>query len=221
MLYQHGESIIKIAFADDNQLMQDLVPPLIDSFENCKVIIQAFNGRGLLEKLARKPDTSLALIDMKMPEMDGIDTAKKIKMQYPDIRILFFSNYCNELVYKRIISVKANGFVSKDCTTHDLRTAIYSVMRSGYYIHGGFPSILKEGFNGGNHAHRNGYVIKDEEVEFLRLVGTDLTYEAIAGRMKTSLRHVDYIREGLFEKFELHSRVELALLAYNAGINFS
>jgi YesN/AraC family two-component response regulator len=76
MDYVHGQSIIKIALAEDSELLQDLLPGFIDGMENCKVVIQAYNGRELLEKLSTKPDTSLVIMDIKMPEIDGIEAAK-------------------------------------------------------------------------------------------------------------------------------------------------
>lgn len=216
-LYQHGKNIIQIAFADDNQLLQDLIPSLIDGFENCKVTIQAANGEELLEKLTQKSDTSLVLMDIKMPLLDGVEAAKMVKQKFPDIKILFFSIYSNELVYKRVLASGADGFLTKNCTSGDLKGAIYSVMKSGFYLNLGIPPFLHTGFHTGRQ-FRNGHIIKVEEIEFLKLVGTEMTYEAIAHQMKKSLRHIDYIREGLFEKFGLKSRVELAILAYSAGI---
>lgn len=220
MPYQHGKSIIKIAFADDNQLLQEIIPKIIDGFENCKVVMVAANGKELLAKLQNNSSVNLVLLDIKMPELDGVDTAKKIKQEFPGIRVLFFSQYCNELVYKRIIAAKADGFISKDCLPSDIRKAIYTVMKAGYYIHGGFPAFFKEELNGKSisHANNNELAITDEEIEFLRLAATNMTYVAIAKQMKTSPRHIDYIREGLFQKFEIRSRVELAMFAWKGGI---
>ena len=215
--YQHGKDIIQIAYADDNQLMQDLIPVLIDGFENCKVTIQAYNGAELIDKLSVKPDTSLVLMDLKMPVLDGVDTARIIRQKAAQIKILFFSMYTNELVYKRILSSSADGFISKNCTADDLRGAIYSVMKSGYYLNFGAFQLLRSGVQLTRQLS-NGFLIKEEEVEFLRLVGTEMTYENIAQRLNITMRHLDYIRERLFIKFNLKSRVELAILASNAGL---
>jgi DNA-binding NarL/FixJ family response regulator len=218
MEYVHGKSIIKIAFADDDELLQDLLTPYIDSIENCKVVIQAFNGRELLEKLALKPDTNLILLDIKMPLMDGIQAAKKIKEQYPEMKILFSSIYKNEIVYYRIIDAGEDGYINKNSTAPEFKRAILNIMKSGSYFQN-----YSNRFN--NEIGKNIKVVFDEknsisaeEIVFMKLVCTNKTYENIASEMHTNLRHIDYIRQGLFEKFEIHSRAELALFAYNGGI---
>lgn len=79
MSYQHGKSIIKIAYADDNQLLQEIIPKIIDGFENCKVVMVAASGKELLAKLHNNSSVNLVLLDIKMPELDGVDAAKKNK----------------------------------------------------------------------------------------------------------------------------------------------
>ncbi len=218
MDYVHGKSIIKIAFADDDELLQDLLPIYIDSIENCKVVIQAFNGRELLEKLVIKPDTTLVLMDIKMPEMDGIEATKKIKLLYPGIKVLFTSIYNNEIVYCRIIGAGGDGYINKYSPVNEFKKAILTLMKGGSYFQNYISHFNNENgksikaiLNGRNN-------LSDEEIIFLKFVCTEKTYESIASDMNSSLRHIDYIRQGLFERFEIRSRVELALFAYNGGI---
>lgn len=216
MDYVHGNSIITIAFADDCELLQNLLIPYIDSIDKCKVVLQASNGRDLLEKLARTPDTYLVLMDIRMPEMDGIDAAKEIKNLYPKMKILFTSNYNNEIVYCRIIGAGGDGYISKNSSVHDFKRAILGVMKSGFY----FQDFVAGNFKKNNIPLNANHKLSDEEITFLKLICTDKTYACIAGEMNTNKRRIDYIREGLFEKFEVHNRVELAILAYNGGIFF-
>lgn len=216
MSYVHGRSIIRIAIADDDETLQDLLPGYFSSIENCKVVIQAYNGRDLLEKLKQKPDTTLVLMDIRMPEMDGIEAAKKVKADFPELKILFSSIYHNELVYCRVIGAGGDGFIRKGATVSEYKKAIFEVMKTGWFFPNTIQKTLKP--NGHTIKHSNRLLITDEEVEFLRLVGTGLTYDAIASKLNTSLRHIDYIRQGLFEKYEVKSRVELALYAYQGGL---
>jgi DNA-binding NarL/FixJ family response regulator len=214
MDYVHGRSVITIAFADDDELLQDLLTIYINSIENCKVVIQAYTGKELLEKLTQRPNTSLVLMDIKMPEMDGIEAAKEIKYFYPGMKILFTSIYKNEIVYCRIIGAGGDGYVNKKSEPQEFNRAIFTIMKSGHYFQDYVSSDGKSKLQPLNGKHK----ISEEEIRFLKLICTDKTYTGIAGEMNTNLRHIDYIREGLFEKFEARNRVELALLAYNGGI---
>ena len=216
MPYAHGKSIIIIAFAEDCHLIQDLLPPYIDSIENCKVVIQAYNGRELLEKLQQKPTTNLVIMDIHMPEMDGIEAAKLVKVGFPETKILFVSAFTNVLACCRVISAGADGFISKSSPAAEFKRAIYEVMKNGFYFHDCFSgnSIRRVMGNG----KKNKIDLSAEELLFLKQACTEKTYQAIARDMKTTSRHIDYIRQGLFEKFEVHNRVEMALFACNGGL---
>lgn len=106
MPYQHGKSIIKIAFADNNQLLQEIIPKILDGFENCKVVMVAANGKELLAKLHNDSSVNLVLLDIKMPELDGVDTAKKLKQEFPRIRVLFFPSIAMNLFIKGSLQQK-------------------------------------------------------------------------------------------------------------------
>ena len=216
MPYVHGKSIIKIALADDCLLIQDLLPGYIDTIENCKVVIQAINGKELLEKLRQKPNTNLVIMDIRMPEMDGIEAARLVKSEFPEMKILFASAFTNELACCRVISTGADGFICKSSYAAEFKRAIYELMKNDYYFHDGVSGKSIRRINGNR--KKNTVDVSDEELLFLRQAYTEKTYEAIAMEMKTNSRHIDYIRQGLFEKFEVHNRVEMALFAFNGGL---
>jgi DNA-binding NarL/FixJ family response regulator len=109
----HDDTLIKIAFADDHHLFREAICTHIDQWENCKVIIQAANGRQLLEKLQNHNLPDLAMIDLEMPEMNGYETLKVIKEKYPSIRLLVVSQHHSEELVCRIIKFGAQGFVNK------------------------------------------------------------------------------------------------------------
>jgi two-component system invasion response regulator UvrY len=91
-------------------------------------------------------------------------------------------------------------------------------MKQGNYFSGSPVSINRKKLNGYGKTHSLESLITEEELKFLRLIGTDRTYEAIASDMAVSRRHAEYIRESLFEKFEVNNRVELALFASKGGV---
>ena len=218
MPYTHGKSIIKIAIAEDDELLQDALHSFIDSTENCKVVLQAYNGKELIEKLAYKTNVNLVLMDSRMPEFDGIEAARIIKKDNQDIKILFYSIYGNELAICNIIGAGGDGFVKKGVSVADLKKAIFEIMKNGQYFPS-FTGILNgKKANGNDTKQKPPFHFTGEEILFLKQVVTDLTYEAIASKLKCTNRHIDYMRQGLFERLDIHSRVELALFAFKGGI---
>jgi len=218
MPYLHSESVIRIAIADDHFSYLDILSAHINTIDNCKVIIRAGNGKELLEKIKRQPEVDLVITDIRMPEMNGYEAAKRIRQDFPHIRILFSSMYSNELVFRLLFETGADGFVHKNALLSEYRKAIYEVLKSGNYFAGIPVSFHRKCLNGNGKELNGRLLISDEEIELLKLACIDLTYTAIACKLKTNERHVDYIRQGLFEKFGIKTRVGLALLAYEAGL---
>ncbi len=219
MSYNHGKSIIKIALADDHEMFREAIASMIDGFDNCKVMIRAANGHELLEKLQLKPKAHLVLLDIAMPGMGGYETAKNIRIKFPGIKILFCSMFQNELSICRMIGTGGNGFINKTASTSELKKAIYEMMKNGYC----FPNSDGRMFfynekNYGQKQLKNQVQLSDKELAFLEMICTENTYKRIAADLGMSDRQVDYLREGLFSKFNLHSRIGLAVYTCQSGI---
>jgi DNA-binding NarL/FixJ family response regulator len=218
MPYVHETSIIKIAYADGDLTLQDFLPGFIDSIENCKVIIQAYTGLQLLQKLSNKPDTNLIVSDIVLPELDGIDMAKKVKREFPETKVLFISSFKTDIVYSRVLQAQGNGFIPKDKGRDEIKRGILEVMKTGFYFPN-IPALMKQYFLIANEKkRRNKFLLSDQEITFLKLICTNLTYIGIADKMKCTTRHVDYIRKEIFEKFEVHSKAEMVSIAKESGL---
>ena len=134
MSYTHGKSIIQIAVADDHEMLREAICSAIDMWENCKVVFQSKDGYELLEMIKQKPLPDLILLDAGMPGMDGIDTAKILRKDYPELKILMFSIYKTELAITRMIKAGVNGYICKSASGGELKRAIYEIMRTGYCL---------------------------------------------------------------------------------------
>lgn len=218
MPYLHGKSLIKIAVADDHEMFREAITTRIDGFENCKVVMQAANGRELLEKLEQKPATNLVLLDIAMPEMDGFETAGKLRSRFPEIKIVFCSMYNNELTICRMLGTGANGFIEKTASMSDLKKRIYQVMKNSQDGHDTKNRMFI--YNEGISTNKNisNYQISQTELLFLNLICTEKPYKQIAKEMQLTERQIDYIRENLFSRFEVHSRIGLAIIANRSGV---
>jgi len=212
-----NKDLIRLAVADDDVGVCELLCNHINTLENCKVLIQAANGKELLDKLKTKPNIDIAILDIMMEEMDGYMAAMKIREKYPGMLILFYSMCKNEIAQAMMIASGGHGLIKKGESCLQIQKAIRAVI-DGYYF---FPGIGKRSIIGkddfpGTKA-KNLFTLSPAEVSFLRLIGTNKTYVEIADHLQINLRQVDYIRENLFRQLAVKSRTELAIVAYKGG----
>ena len=212
--------MIKVALADDHTLLRNALAELIDNFQDCKVVYQAGTGTEVLEQLKGKTVPDIVLLDLSMPEMDGYDTAVYIQREYPNIHVLMLTMYDSELLLIRLLQAGVRGFLKKDIHPAELHFALQSVMQSGfYYSHyaSGKLANLFRASNGNNMALQRA-MLSEQEIMFLKLTASDLTYKEIALKMQLNPRTVDNLRDHLFEKLDVKSRVGLAMFAIRKGI---
>ena len=211
---------IKIALADDHILLRTALANLINGFENYKVIIQAGTGTELLEEIEKGNVPDVLLLDLNMPLMDGYDTAKTLQERYPEIHILMLTMYDTELALVRLLQLGVKGFLKKDIHPTELRYAIESVVKSGfYYSHnttGKLVSLFRKANDNQPTLQRT--LLNEIEIAFLKQACTELTYKEIAQQMHLNPRSIDNLRDNLFTKLDVKSRVGLAMYAIKHGV---
>jgi two-component system, NarL family, invasion response regulator UvrY len=213
------EDSIKIAMVDDHILLRDALAGVINGFDNCKVILLAANGKELLEKMQQDYLPGLVILDLNMPEMDGYETAKYLRLNYPGIYVLVLTMYDSEISLLRMVQAGARGFLKKDIHPGELKLAIQSVMASGYfYSHNSAGKLVNLFKKETGLSQPERFNLSENELTFLRLASTDMTYKEIATLMEISPRTVDNYRDSLFVKLNVKSRVGLAIFAIKSGV---
>src|SRR5690349_10896167 len=215
------KSQIKVALVDDHVLLRNGLASLVKSFGEYTVIFEANNGRHFIEQLQAKAVPDVVLLDINMPEMDGYDTALWLKKHYPEIKVLALSMYDNENAIIRMFKASAKGYILKDCDPLELRTALDSVVRKGYYYSEMVTGKLIYTLNQLDEEESNIkqlVQLNEREIEFLKLACTEMTYKEIADRMFLSPRTIDGYRDALFEKLSAKTRVGLVMYAIRNGI---
>jgi two-component system, NarL family, invasion response regulator UvrY len=214
------ENTIKIALVDDHVLLRNALSNLINGFDGCSIIHQANNGAELLQLLAKSPLPDIILLDLNMPIMDGFETAYWLKENHPDIHVLMLTMYDSELTLIRLLQAGVKGFLKKDIGPAELKFAITSVMKSGYYYSTQTAGRLANIFRNGSkeNLRLQGSMLSEPEIRFLRLACTDLTYKEIAQSIGYTPRAVDALRDNLFVKLDVKSRVGLVMVAIKNGI---
>jgi two-component system, NarL family, invasion response regulator UvrY len=211
---------IKLAIVDDHVLLRNALANLINSFENIKVIYEAKSGRDMIDKFKDHPIPDVVLLDLSMPEMDGYETALWLKNNHPDIQVLMLTMYDSELTLIRLLQAGVKGFLKKDIDPAELKYAINSVVSSGYYYSTHTAGRLANLFRNSSVSNPRvqNALMTDQEIEFLKLACTDKTYKEIAQQMNLSPRSVDALRDHLFVKLDVKSRVGLAMMAIRNGV---
>lgn len=203
---------IKIGIVDDHQLFLKSLGLLICSFPNFTLTVDALNGEDLLEKLKNNdlhPD--ILIVDVNMPRMDGVQTARNISRLYPKIKMAALSMKDDDATIIKMMQVGCAAYLLKNIHPSELETALLEINTNGYFYtdrnkltHRRFVPWSKE---------PETLLLTSREKQFLRLACSDLTYKQAATEMSLSERTIDGYRESLFEKLNVKSRVGMALEA--------
>lgn len=209
--------MIHIALADDHSILRKGVAEILSKFENFSVVIEAGNGKELIDKIeAAKTPPDVCVVDINMPEMNGYDTAAAIKQRWPKVRILALSMYDTELNVIKMLRSGAHGYVLKDSDPEDLRFAIVEVHKNGYHYSGFITGRMLHILN--DPEAKLSVEMNDREAQFLQLCCSELTYKEIADQMYLSPRTIDGYREALFKRLNITTRTGLVMYALKAGI---
>ncbi len=211
---------INVALADDHILLRSALASLIDSFGDCKVIHQSNNGKELIDWFENGLVPEVAILDLNMPEMDGYEAARVIQKKFPTVNVLMLTMYDSELSLIRLLQAGVKGFLKKDIHPSELKFAIHSVMNAGYYYSNHTAGKLANLFRSTDEKKNflQNMMLSEQELQFLKLACSDLTYKEIAQKMSLNPRSVDNLRDQLFIKLDVKSRVGLAMVAIKNGI---
>lgn len=210
---------IKIALAEDHVLLRNALAALINTFDNCSVIIEASSGNELISTIEAGVIPDILLLDHNMPDFDGYETAKWLQLNRPEVQILMLTMYDTEPAMLRMLQVGVKGFLRKDISPSELKSAINSVMQYGYYYTNNTTGKLINLFR---KSQEQSVLLKsmltEMEMRFLKWVCTELTYKEIAKEMHVNVRAVDNLRDNLFGKLEVKNRVGLVMYSIKHGI---
>lgn len=212
---------IKLALVDDHVLFRKGLASLIESFVSDAVIIfEADNGLEMQKRIdtANLPD--IILMDVNMPGLNGFESVKWLNQHFPQIKILVVSMIEKEEVITGMLKLGVKGYLCKDVEPKELGEALRAIHQKGFYYTDFITGklVLSIQRNEIGVPRLNQIEISDQEMKFLQLACSELTYNEIADRMFLSPKTIDGYRGSLFEKFGVKSRVGMALYALKQGL---
>ncbi len=202
---------IRIIIADDHQLFRNGLKLLLDSFREFTVAGEAANGIELLE-LMSVTGADLILMDINMPEMDGIEATRRIMKDYPSVNVIALSMYGEEEYYYNMVDAGAKGFLLKDSDISEVREAIITVMKGGSYFSQELLYNVIQKFKTRETEIRQANLSKREK-EILMKICEGLSNQEIADTLFISKRTVDKHRANLLNKTASKNTASLILFA--------
>lgn len=210
----------KILLADDHILLRDALANLIGGFKEFNVVAKAADGTEVVQAIDNGVQADIVLMDLNMPKMDGYETAKWLSKRHPEIKIVILTMYDSEIALIRLLQAGVSGFLKKDIHPHELKNALLTVAAGEYYYSNHSTIKLASLFRNNTDIPLaiDKVILTETEIEFLKLVSTDMTYKEIARAMNLTPRNIESYRDILFSKTNVQSRVGLVIYAVKNGI---
>lgn len=206
---------VSVALADDHPALVKGLRFILEAYKDYKVSIEAYNGAELIEKIEQAPiKPDVCLLDISMPVMNGFDALTIIKQRWKSIKVIMQSTYYNEFNILKAFREGASAYIPKDANPQEIKSAIDTVCADGFH----YSEWEKEYVLPHIQDKTILTTINDKEIEFLKHICSDMTYDDIAAVIGKSARTVEGYRDALFQKLKLKNRTELALFAIRSGL---
>jgi DNA-binding NarL/FixJ family response regulator len=209
----------RILIADDHPIVLRGLRMVLDVQPDLEVVAEATEGDEAVE-LSLSEDVHLAILDISMPRMTGLQAAREITRRAPDVRVLMLSMHDNEQYLFEAIRVGAVGYVLKSAVDRDLVEACRAAMRGEPFVYpGAVRALMREYLERARAGETlDGEMLTPREEEILKLVAEAHTNDEIAEMLVISKKTVERHRANILEKLGMRDRVELTRYAIRRGL---
>ena len=209
--------MIEVLIADDHQLLIDGIKTTLEDVSDIKIVAEAYNGLQVL-KILKEQKIDVILMDINMPQMDGLDCAKIVSKKYPDIKIIALSQFDEKRFVKRMVKNGASGYVLKDTSKDELIKAIKKVYRGETYFSDRLSiNILQREINQSQFDPLFPK-LTGREKEILRLISFEYNSQEIADKLHVSFHTVETHRSNLISKAGAKNSAGLIRWAMENGL---
>lgn len=215
-------SEITVLIADDHAVLRGGLKAMLDTQPDMKVIGEASDGYEAVEKCGEiQPD--VALMDITMPGLTGIEATREIKKLYPSIKILVLTMHDDIHYLRQVISAGADGFIPKKAADTELLAAIRATYRGEHFLHHSMTSALIDEMRNGtadkSAEEKEGTdILSERERAVLQLLAMGHTNQQVADKLFLSVKTIESYKSRLKAKLGLNSRVDMIKYAMNTGL---
>lgn len=209
---------IRLAIADDHRIFREGLKALLGDYAQVQVLVEARSGRQLLELLPQHP-VDVVLMDLNMPELDGLQATALVHEHHPHCKVLALSMYDENKYIVDMMKAGARGYLLKSAEPAEIIAAIAAVHERQFYFNDALPASLVKELLGQSRAElKNPVALNPRETQVLQLLCQECSNVEIADRLFLSARTVEGYRTRLFEKIGARNVVGLVIYAIKTGI---
>ncbi|MDH5508916.1 MAG: response regulator transcription factor [Nitrospinota bacterium] len=210
-------SRIRVLIADDHALVRQGVAAMLAFHDDVEVVGEAGDGAEAVEKtVTLGPD--VALMDIAMPGLGGMEATLRIRRQCPRTRIIVISQYGDREYVERFLKAGVSGYILKTAGSDELISAIRAVAAGGSYLSSAIASTVIEEYRGLSPATDGYDRLTDREKEVLKLLAEGASAKEIAVHLGISVKTVGAHQTSLHEKLAIHTRADLVKYAIKIGV---
>lgn len=205
---------LRILIVEDHQTVREGIKLLVDAQPDMEVVGEAGDGEIAIREAVRlKPD--LVLMDISMPTLNGLRATRRLRLDYPNLRILMLTRHTDDGYLQQLIEAGANGYVLKQSAPTELINAIHTIASGNAYID---PSLTRKVFGG--YVNRSSSLrgegkgsLTDREEEVLRLISFGYSNKEIGARLDLSVKTIEAHKSNAMRKLGISSRIDIVRYA--------
>ena len=210
---------IRILLADDHKITREGLRSLLEKEQDMDVVAEAENGRTAV-RLAHKLLPNMVIMDVTMPDLNGVEAARQIVGRVPNVKIIALSMHSDSLFVTEMLRSGASGYLLKDCAFNELALAIRAVASGKTYLSPSISGVVVE-----DYLHRltktnssSSEILTDREREVLQLMAEGKSTKQIALKLSISVKTVETHRRQIMNKLDIHTVAELTKYAIRKGL---
>ena len=204
---------IKVLLVDDHAILRDGLRLLIESQPDMEVVGEAGNGQTAIDKaLKLRPD--VIIMDVAMPDMNGIEASSQILAETPDVKILALSMHSDREYVMDMVKVGVSGYMEKECVADELIRAIHTVVANETYLTPKIATIVVS-------EHVNDHslnALTNKEIKVLRLLADGSSTRAISDKFDVNIKTIEAHRRRIMQKLQIDNFAELLKYAIRNGL---
>ncbi|MBM83991.1 MAG: DNA-binding response regulator [Planctomycetaceae bacterium] len=208
---------VRILIADDHQILREGLHALLQKQDGFEIVGEANNGR-LAVQLAKQLFPHVVIMDIGMPDLNGIDATQQVLAENPVIKVIALSMHSDRQFVTGMLRAGAKGYLLKDSAFEELTTAVNSVINERIYLSPGITGVVVEDYLSSKETARETDSLTPREREVLQLLSEGQATKEIAMTLHVSVKTIETHRRQLMEKLNTRSVAELTKFAIRAGL---